>query len=513
MKAIRLLRVMAAIGLLTPRALLRLAAALLTHGVNLMTLLNFSARTYGERTALTDERETLTYDEWYRQSEQLSQELRARYGLGKGSKVGLMGKNHASLAKALFAVSSTGADLYLLNAEMSPRQLTDLLGSRELDLLIHDEEQEALIGLSSYRGSRLLNYHETLPAVNRLAAAASPMRTKSFKSSTGKLILLTGGTTGKAKEAPHRPSLFAYLAPFEALLSRLKLADRHTAYVATPLYHGYGLAVLLLFCALGKKVLLRRGFEAEAACRLIRDHQADAVSVVPLMLRRMLQADPEALKSLRCVASGGAELSPKLAEETRRRLGNVLYNLYGTSEAGLAVIATPQDLERSPGTIGRAMEGVGLTVLTDASTEAAPGAAGRLCVRSPRSGRRGEPRWIETGDWGWRDEEGRYFLSGRTDSMIVSGGENVYPFEVEQVLLAHPQVEDAAVAGMMDELYGQRLKAYVQLVPGGRLSAEELKEWLRSRLARYQQPKEIVFVRRLPYTPLGKLDRKRLTQQ
>ncbi|WJH35106.1 AMP-binding protein [Paenibacillus sp. CC-CFT747] len=388
MKAIRLLRVMAAIGLLTPRALLRLVAALLTHGANLMTLLNFSARTYGERTALTDERETLTYDEWYRQSVGLSQELRARYGLGNGNKVGLMGKNHASLAKALFAVSSTGADLYLLNAEMSPKQLADLLGSRELDLLIHDEEQEALIGLSSYQGSRLLSYHETLPAVNRLAAS-SPKRTKHFKSSTGKLILLTGGTTGKAKEAPHRPSLFAYLAPFEALLSRLKLADRHTVYVATPMYHGYGVAVLLLFCALGKKVLLHRGFEAEAACRLIRDHQADAVSVVPLMLRRMLQADPGALKSLRCVASGGAELSPKLAEETRRRLGNVLYNLYGTSEAGLAVIATPQDLECSPGTIGRAMEGVGLTVLTDASTEAAPGAAGRLCVRSPRSGRGG----------------------------------------------------------------------------------------------------------------------------
>jgi acyl-CoA synthetase (AMP-forming)/AMP-acid ligase II len=322
---------------------------------------------------------------------------------------------------------------------------------------------------------------------------------------------MTGGTTtGLSKEAPHQPSLFAYLAPFHAFLVRLSILNYRTAYIATPICHGYGLAVLLLMCAAGRKAVIRRGFEAEQACRCIREHRAEAAVVVPVMLQRMLRANPEALRTLACIASGGAELGPKLAEETRERLGPVLYNLYGTSEAGLALIAAPEDLARSPRTIGRPIPGVRVRIADRDGKEAGIGQVGRIEIQRLGTTRRKADRWIGTGDLGYRDEQGYYFLRGRSDSMIVSGGENVYPLEVEQVLLTHPRVEDAAVIGVADDAFGMRLKAFVQPTEPAAIAEEELRAWLQGELARYQMPREIVFVERLPYTPLGKLDRKRL---
>lgn len=228
------------------------------------------------------------------------------------------------------------------------------------------------------------------------------------------------------------------------------------------------------------------------------------------MLRKMLRTNVSDLKSLTCIASGGAELSPKLTQETLSQLGEVLYNLYGTSEAGLNMIATPQDLTHSARTIGRKIRGVTLQILDEYKNEVKFGTVGQFCIKNNWSMRKQAQTWIETGDLGYQDEKGYYYLCGRADSMIVSAGENVYPLEVEQVLLTHPQVEDAGVIGVSDEDYGERLKAFVLLKPDADTKAEELMEWLRSRLARFQLPKEIVLVDNLPYTPLGKLNKMQL---
>ncbi|MDQ0899012.1 MULTISPECIES: AMP-binding protein [unclassified Paenibacillus] len=508
MKAYKLIYVLYKIRLLSPLALFQLTSAIYKYGINLMALLNFSARTYGENVALVDEQETLTYKQLFAQSEGLSVVLRGRYHLARGKKAGFLCKNHASLVRAIFAVSLSGADLYLLNAEMSKGQLNNILERHHFDLLIYDEELSSLLEQTSYTKAKMLSYHDTFPAINNLLSASIYEKQKRHRTSSGKLVLLTGGTTGNAKEAAHKPSLFNYLDPFSGFLTRLKILNYHTAYIATPIYHGYGVAVLLLFCALGKKMVIHRGFDAEKACRLIREHQVDVVTVVPLMLHKMLKSNAEDLKSLSCIASGGAELNPKLAKETLRQLGDVLYNLYGTSEAGLNIIADPQDLIYSAHTIGRKIEGVRLVIVDDLKEEVEIGRVGQFCIKNKWSMR--NVAWIETGDLGYRDEKGYYFLCGRADSMIVSAGENVYPLEVEQVLLTHPGVEDAAVIGIRDEHFGQRLKAFVLLAPYNDTTREELFEWLRSRLARFQLPKEIIFVDHLPYTPLGKLDKKLL---
>ncbi|WP_239696834.1 AMP-binding protein [Paenibacillus oryzisoli] len=501
------------IRLLSLIALFRLASAIYTSGTNLMALLHFAARTYGDQIALADEQETLTYRQLYEQSKQLSAHLKVNYQLTGGQSVGFLCKNHASLVKAIYAVSLTGADICLLNAEMSRDQLQGFVESKDFQLIIYDVELSALLAQTTYRSAKLPSYHPTSSAVNNIIGATVSIKTKQRRASSGKLMLLTGGTTGKAKEAAHQPSLFNYLDPFAGFLTRLQILNKQTAYIATPIYHGYGVAVLLLFCALGKKVVIQRGFEAGKACRLIREHRVDIVTVVPLMLHKMLQTNADALKSLSCIASGGAELHPKLVRETQSRLGEVLYNLYGTSEAGLNIIAVPQDLVYSAHTIGRKINGVHIKIMDDQQQEVPMGRVGQICIRNPWSMRNKVSSWIQTGDLGYRDEKGYFFLHGRVDSMIVSAGENVYPFEVEQMLRMHPCVEEAAVIGVADELFGQRLKAWVQLIPDSKTTKDELLDWLRARLARYQMPRELSFVEHMPYTPLGKLDRKELPKK
>ncbi len=416
------------------------------------------------------------------------------------------------MVEAIFAVSSTGADLYLLNADMSGGQLRDLLNGLDPDLLVYDEECAELLRQTTYAKPKLISYHDTLPAIDNLHAEAATDRIALPRASSGKLVLLTGGTTGRPKEAAHRPSLFNYLNPFAAFVSRLRILQYDNAYIATPIYHGYGIAVLLLCFAVGKKVFVRREFDAAKACRLIRDHRVEIATVVPLMLHKMLRTNADDLKSLACIASGGAELSPGLAEETLRRLGKVLYNLYGTSETGLNFIATPEDLQYDARTVGRKIKGVRAKILDARNKEVGVGQVGRICIRNGWSISDRSARRIDTGDLGYADRRGRYFLCGRADSMIVSAGENVYPLEVEQALQMHPQVEEAAVIGVSDELFGQRLKAVV--VPASDaeevVTPEQLRDWLRTRLARYQMPREIVIADRLPYTTVGKPDKRRL---
>lgn len=508
----KLIYILYQIKLLTPLALWRLISSINTYGINLMALLRFSARTYGESIVLVDEQVTLTYKQLFEQVKNLSMALREEYQLTSGKKVGLLSDNHASLVQSIFAVSSSGADVYLLNTKMSKTQFNNILEQHNFDLLIYDEEHRPFLEQSSYSKARILSYHDTLPSINILSSMSHYKTHKRHRTSSSKLVLLTGGTTGNAKEAAHKPSLFNYLNPFADFLSRLKILNYDNAYIATPIYHGYGLGVLLLFIAVGKKLVIRRGFHAEKACHIIRAHQIEVITVVPLMLHKMLKTNAEDLKSLKCIASGSAELNPKLVKETLRQLGGVLYNLYGTSETGLITIATPADLSYAPNTIGKKIKGIRITVLDENNEEVEISKVGQFSIKNSWSTSNSSHSWIQTGDLGYRDEQGNYYLSGRVDSMIVSAGENVYPLEVQQVLLSHPQVEDAAVIGIRDEHFGQRLKAYVVLTSNEEVTTEELVNWLRPKLARFQLPKEIILVDHLPYTPLGKLDMKLLKE-
>lgn len=510
MNIIRMIYIFYKIKLLSPTGLYRLISSIRKYGINIMALLGFAARTHGDQVALVDENETLTYKQLLSQSRNLATLLHQNYHIQSGQKVGFICRNHGSLVKSLFAVSQLGADIYLLNVEMSKSQFNFLLIRYDFDFLIYDREWEPIIEQSGYAKDKLLSYHDHLPTISKFVNDNMNEELRLQRTSLGKLVILTGGTTGKSKTAAHQPSVFNYLNPFITLIARLKLLKYKTAYIATPIYHGYGVAILLLLIAMGKKMVIYSRFDADKACRLIHEHQVEVVTVVPLMIHKMLSHHPDSLKSLACIASGGAELNPKLVAETFNKLGNILYNLYGTSEAGLNMIATPQDLKYAATTIGRKITGARLKIVDDHKNEVRIGEVGQFCIKNKWSRTNGPSSWIETGDLGYRDDKGYYYLCGRIDDLVVSAGENVYPIEVEQALIKHPCVQDVAVIGISDEHFGQRLKAFIVLDPSSSMTAEELLTWLRPQVARFQLPKEVVFIDEMPYTSLGKIDRKQL---
>jgi fatty-acyl-CoA synthase len=499
LRLLKLIFVLYKMNLLSPIGLSRLVGAIAKEGTNLMALLSFAEKVYPNKVAIVDD-EKITYQKLFRQSEKFAYFLFKEYQVKSNQKIAFLCKNHVSFIQSLFAVSRLGADIYFLNTEMSKEQCKQLLEEHQFHLLIYDIELEPL--LNNYCGKKMLSSQKNFPVLS--------VEERLPRMSTSKLMLLTGGTTGKSKVVPHKPSLFNYLNPFLGMISRLKLLQYHTAYIATPIYHGYGIAVLLLFFALGKKVVVSKGFDAKKACEMIRQEKVEVVTVVPLMLHKMLKYSVDDLRSLTCIASGGAELNSKLVDEIRRKLGDVLYNLYGSSEGGLNMIASPEDLKLSSSTIGRKIKGVHVRVLDKDKKEVKTGSIGQFCVKHNGTMLKHRKTWIETGDAGYMNADGLFHLCGRMDDMVVSGGENVYPIELERILIKHPQVEDVAVIGVKDEQFGQRLQAFVLLERRNAVSQEELYKWLRARAARFQMPKEIIFINEMPYTAVGKLDKKKL---
>jgi acyl-CoA synthetase (AMP-forming)/AMP-acid ligase II len=423
--------------------------------------------------------------------------LRDAHGVRRGDRVGILCRNGTGLIRGLFAAARLGARVTLLNPEMSPLQLASILERHHLRLVLVDPDTQELVNRAAC----------TVLVVEALLANSSVRYRRLGRVTGGELVVLTGGTTGPPNAARRKPSVRNFLLLFLHLVAALELDRYPSAYVAVPLFHGYGIAALLVALTLGRTVYLAPQFKAAAACRLIESERIEAVVVVPSMLQRLI-ADSAHLSSLRCVISGGAALSPQLVLATRERLGDVLFNLYGTSEGGVAVFATPADLADSPDTIGREIWGVIVTIRDPADICVPDGQLGRLCVQSKAAVE--HAAWIETGDFGCRDKHGRLFVRGRIDDMIVSGGENVSPWEIETVLMTHPEVGEVAAVGVPDADYGQRLLAFVVLKQDSTLTAEALLSWLTERVARYQRPREIHLRSGLPLTAIGKIDKRAL---
>lgn len=495
------------VNLVTPRGLYSLLSSLFNSGINLTAMLRFAAKLHPKEIAIVDEYAELTYQELLTQTEQLAIALQEQYGVAAKQKVAIICRNHSYLVMSLFAVSQLGADIYLLNAEMSLAQFRSLINKHNFDLIIHDASVSEMITNSTYNKKKIISNHSSLPSISSLSRTPIATGQKIKKASFGKIVVLSGGTTGNAKTAERKPSVFNFLNPFFALLTKLNLDQYKSVYIATPIYHGFGIASLFISILLGSKIYLLQKFDAQKACSLINSKKIEVITLVPLMLFRMLNHNTEELKSLQCIISGGAPLNPALVQKTFDSLGHKLFNLYGTSEAGFSVLATPADLNYSSNTIGKAIQGVTLKILNTANAEVENGTIGRLCIKS-KWAIKGSNVWIETGDLGFKDKNGYYFLKGRNDDMIVSGGENVYPMDLENILIQHPDIKQVAVIGIKDEEFGQRLKAF--MVIDNNLTKDDILNWLSTRVARFQIPKQIEFLTDIPYSSLGKPDKKGL---
>lgn len=503
-----LIRKLHRVRLLTVAGLLHLIEAILTTGINLMVLLRVAAKLHPNRVAVIDDREQLSYTQLWEQAESLATALHQECGVRSQQKVAIACRNHTATVKAIFAVSRLGAHVFLINPEMSAGQILALEDRLRFDFVVYDEQIAHVFENSSLKTKSLPAYHPTDNSIDRLSSSYRPKGVRLKKSETGNIVVLTGGTTGRPKSASRKPSLINYLPPFFALLTQVHLDRYRSVYIATPIYHGYGVSFLLIGVAVGAEMHFTGRFDAARACSLIAANNIQVVTVVPLILQRMLNLDSGALSSLKCIITGSALLSPALARETLKQLGPILFNLYGSSEAGFSILATPDTIRRKPDSIGRPIQGVHVKIVNDSGQEVDEGEVGHLCIHSAWT--TNQKSWVETGDLAYQDPDGDIFLCGRGDDMIVSGGENVYPVELEYILSQHPDVDAVAVFGIPDEEFGQRLKAVVVKKQNATLDPATLLDWLKPRVARYQVPAIVEFRDELLYTSVGKVDKKSL---
>jgi acyl-CoA synthetase (AMP-forming)/AMP-acid ligase II len=521
-----------------PRALL----ALRRYGSTPAGVAASAAALYPSRPAVIDEDGTVTFGELDAQAGVLAAGLHSRFDLGSEDTVGVMARNHRGFVLAAVAATRLGCGLVPLSTDFAGPQLADVLARENVSAVVYDEEFGPVIEESRFAGARILAWHDSAPpdgvdALDALMARDRPHRsdgrhaTSPPPRSHGRVTMLTSGTTGTPKGAMRElraRSLVPLILAGVVDLGRIRNAPASgdPFVVAPPLFHLYGLVGMTAAFGLGSPIVIRRRFDAERVLEQIDRTQAGVLLAVPTMLSRIMALGDDVLdaydaSSLRMIISGAAPLSPELAGAVMDRFGDVLYNGYASTEVGGGTLATPADLRAAPGTVGQPMAGSTVKVLDPNGLPVPPGETGRIFVGSPLSFQGytggGTKEVIDglmsTGDLGHFDGHGRLFIDGRDDDMILSGGENVFPQEVEDLLAAHPDVADAAVFGVSDPEFGQRLAAYAVLQDGASVSSDELREHVRRQLARHKVPREIRFVPELTRTSTGKLKRGQLSAE
>ncbi|MFZ2050333.1 MAG: acyl-CoA synthetase [Solirubrobacteraceae bacterium] len=483
-----------------------------------------SAARYPKRLAIVDERGTLTFEQVHLRSNALARGLAAE-GIREGDSIAIMCRNHRGFIEATIACSKLGVDGLYLNTAFAGPQIADVMRRENPKALIYDHEFADLVREGGQGRTRFVGWCDPGespedPTLEQTIAASADVDLTP-PTEKGRVVILTSGTTGTPKGAARKQP--DSLEPAAALFSKIPLKARQTTMIAAPMFHSWGFAHFTLALPLASTLVLRRKFDPEETLRAVAEHGASALAVVPVMLQRMLELAPETIarydvSCLRVIAASGSALPGELAIRAMDAFGDVLYNLYGSTEVAWATIATPAELRAAPGTAGTPPLGTVVKLLDEGGREVPHGQTGRIFVANEMvfDGYTGGGNkeivsgLMSTGDVGSLDTQGRLFVEGRDDEMIVSGGENVFPREVEDLLSDHPGIEEAAVIGVPDEEFGQRLKAFVVVREGAGLTVEEIQGYVKQNLARYKVPREVVFVAELPRNSTGKILKREL---
>lgn len=481
---------------------------------------------HGDRPAIIDELGTVSYAEMDRRSNALANALRAR-GVKEDSGVGILCRNHRGMYDASYAALKLGARALYLNTDFAGAQAAEVSAREGVDTVVYDEEFADTVDPIEAPNGRFIAWTDNPSAapeatLETLIATGNP-EPPPPPFGHGSAVILTSGTTGTPKGAT-RAQPRSLVAP-AAILSRIPFRSRETAFIAAPVYHAWGMGTSVLMLALGSTVVLRRRFDPEDVLVALAEHRCSALVLVPVMLSRMVSLGSERiaaadLSALRIIASSGARLDASLARRAMDMFGDVLYNLYGSTEVAWATIATPEDLEAAAGTAGKPPLGTTVRIYDDDDKPVPPGTVGRIFVGSGMEfeGYTGGGTkdvidgLMSTGDVGHFDEDGRLFIDGRDDEMIVSGGENVYPAEVEELLSGHESIVEAAALGVEDSDFGERLRVFVVVRNGHSIDERGIKDFVRANLARYKVPRDVVFLDKLPRNPSGKVLKRELAK-
>jgi fatty-acyl-CoA synthase len=490
---------------------------------------SLNARRTPNRAALIDEEGSLTYKELDEAAHAVAHGLLAK-GVRGGDGVAILARNHRWFVIANYGCARVGARIILLNSEFSGPQIKEVAEREGAKLIIHDDEYTKAVSKADPPLGKLRalgtnpdsdepseSTDETLAdLVAQNSKSPAPKATKHAS-----IIILTSGTTGTPKGANR--STPPTLAPIGGILSHVPFKAGEVTSLPSPMFHALGYLHATIAMFLGSTLVLRRRFKPALVLQDIEKHKATAMVVVPVMLSRILAALEEMekqpdLSSLRIVFVSGSALGSDLAERALDDLGPVVYNMYGSTEVSFATIAEPKHLQRNSSTVGPVVKGVKVRIFDDNGNELPQGEVGRIFVGTsfPFEGYTGGGSkqiidgLLSSGDVGYFDEDGLLFVSGRDDEMIVSGGENVFPAEVEDLITGHPDVVEATAIGVEDKEWGHRLRAFVVKRQDASLDEDTVKHYVRDHLARYKVPREVIFLDELPRNPTGKILKREL---
>lgn len=467
----------------------KMLGALWVCGPSFAFLGQIAAVRFPRHEALADDEGTLNFTQLHQESLALARCLKTENGVGPGHRIAIVFSNHRGFVLSLLALTRLGADVLPVNPRLPKNVLAEIIRNQDIDFVLHEKEVADQIG-EGFVSRTWIGQEDGPDKLSRVARA-------------GQLIVLTSGSTGVSKGIVRRPTLGEILPVTAGLLNDLPIRLNRPTILAIPFYHGYGIATLAMSLALGSSLITGRQYDVTTLTDRHPHPEPAMLVTVPTLLWRWMK-EPGLKMNLEAVITGSAPLSSRLCQDLMRRIGPVLYNLYGATETGLIALATPQMLAVSPGCVGLPLPGNQLVIKGDD--------IGRIVVRGPLVLGAGKDGWLDTGDLGRHDEHGYLHVCGRADGMIVSGGENVFPHELEAVLDDHPMLQDFAVLSVADEEFGQRLElAVVVSDEADKLIAAELKDWLGRRLERFKLPRRISILDSIPRNELGKVRRQDLS--
>ncbi|MGP0033056.1 MAG: acyl-CoA synthetase [Solirubrobacteraceae bacterium] len=479
---------------------------------------------HGDRAVMIDERGELSYQELDQRTNALAVAWRER-GLEAGQGVAILARNHRGFLESVFAAAKCGARIVLLNTSFAGPQIREVAQREGTDLLVYDDEYaDTLRGIDDPPRGRFRAWadepgDDTLDALIERAEPGSPPKPDEWP----RITILTSGTTGTPKGAPRSEP--RSLSLIGGLLSKVPFRAHEVTELCVPMFHALGFMQAIVGVGLGSTLVVRRRFDPETTLDSLEEHRATALVVVPVMLSRILDLGEQKIgqrdtSDLRIIFVSGSALGADLARKATKAFGPVVYNLYGSTEIAYATIATPADLEADPSTVGSVVRGSIVKLFDENGNEVPEGETGRIFVGnlSQFEGYTGGGNkdtlqgLMSSGDVGHFDAEGRLYIDGRDDEMIVSGGENVFPAEVEELLCAHESIQEAAAIGVDDEKFGQRLKVFVVLHGSAKPTEDEIKDYVKDNLANYKVPREVVFLDELPRNPTGKVLKRELSE-
>jgi fatty-acyl-CoA synthase len=517
-------------GLLSPvrpDRLVGMGLAVRKWGMSPASLVAVNAARDPSLIGVIDERESVTYAELDRRSTIVAAALRDQ-GVREGDAVALLARNSAAFVVGQSAIGKLGADVLYANTGFAGPQLGDVLTSEKAAAIVADEEFAGIVDDVAGDLPFVIAWHDDeddppkTSIAGLVAAAGDELPKLPRPSRAGKHVILTSGTTGKPKGASRgAPSLLTGMTELVALLEAMPLPARGVTVLAAPMFHAWGMAHVTVGLGLGSTLVVRRKFDPAATMKLVAEHRADVLIAVPVMIQRIMAVEETVdTPSLKLVGLSGSALPPSVAEKFMDRYGDVIYSLYGSTEVAYVSVASPRDIREAPGTAGRVLRGVTLRLVDDDDNDVPPGETGRIFAGNPMAFEgytSGEDKarlgpLTATGDVGRFDEQGRLFVEGRDDDMIVSGGENVFPAEVEECLHQHPAVADCVVVGVEDDDFGQVLVAHVVLGDGGSATEDDLRKHVKSQLAGYKVPRKVVLHDELPRNETGKVLKRELQQ-